>query len=81
VIVLRIKKKESESDNYIKQYIHFYFVNLIEDYSLKVPVFEIEKFLLFSKTQSLSNLGKNLNKLLKLETLINAKSYARIILF
>lgn len=75
------KKKESESDNYIKQYIHFYFVNLIEDYSLKAPVFEIEKFLLFSKIQSLSNLGKNLNKLLKLETLINAKSYARIILF
>ena len=49
MIVLRIKKKESESDNYIKQYIHFYFVNLIEDYSLKVPVFGIDEVFAFFK--------------------------------
>ena len=43
------KNKESESDNYIKQYIHFYFVNLIEDYSLKVPVFGIDEVFAFFK--------------------------------
>ena len=43
------KNKESESNNYIKQYIHFYFVNLIEDYSLKVPVFGIDEVFDFFK--------------------------------
>ncbi len=43
------KNKISESKNYIEKYISFHFVNLIEDYSLKVPVFGIDEVLSFFK--------------------------------
>jgi hypothetical protein len=43
------KMKESESKNYIEKYISYHFVNLIEDFSLKVPVFGIDEVLSFFK--------------------------------
>jgi len=43
------KNREAEKDNYINQFIRFYFVNLVEDFSLNVPVFGIDEVLSFFK--------------------------------
>ena len=43
------KNREVEYDDYIKQFIRFYFVNLVEDFSLKIPVFGIDHVLSFFK--------------------------------
>ena len=43
------KNREAEKDNYIYQFIRFYFVNLVEDFSLNVPVFGIDEVLSFFK--------------------------------
>lgn len=43
------KNEAYKSKDYINQYIRFYFINLKEDYSLKVPVFGINKVLSFFK--------------------------------
>ena len=41
--------KKSESENYIKNYIHYYFINLVEDKSLNVPAYGIDEVFSFFK--------------------------------
>ena len=41
--------KKSESENYIKNYIHYYFINLVENKSLNVPAFGIDEVFAFFK--------------------------------
>ena len=58
--------KESESEVFIKQYVHYYFINLIENLSLNVPVFGIDNVLHFFKKsvpkEDWENLKKSCNK-------------------
>ena len=42
-------KKGTETENYIKNFIHYYFVNLVEDKSLNVPPFGIDEVFSFFK--------------------------------
>ena len=43
------KNRIAEYGDYINQFIHFYFVNLVEDFSLKVPIFGINDVLSYFK--------------------------------
>lgn len=54
--------KESESEDFIKQYVHYYFINLIEDLSLNVPAFGIDNVLHFFKKSVSKEDWKNFKK-------------------
>ena len=47
LIMLAFKDKKEEGQNYIDNYVKFFFVNLVRNYSLDVPVFGIDKVLAF----------------------------------
>ena len=56
------KNKKIEYGDYINQFIHFYFVNLVEDYSLKVPIFGINDVLSYFKNSVSDNDWKALKE-------------------
>ena len=56
LIMSTFKDRKKEGQKYIDNYVNFYFVNLVKNYSLDVPVFGIDKLLaFFSETVSKEN--------------------------
>jgi hypothetical protein len=50
-MIKKLFKNEIEGEEFLKNYVHFYFVNLVRNDSLDVPVFGIDKVLsFFTKT-------------------------------
>ena len=50
-MIKKLFKNEKEGEEFLKNYVHFYFVNLVRNDSLEVPVFGIDKVLsFFTKT-------------------------------
>ena len=50
-MIKKLFKNEKEGEEFLKNYVHFYFVNLVRNDSLDVPVFGIDKVLsFFTKT-------------------------------
>ena len=56
------KNRKIEYGDYINQFINFYFVNLVEDYSLKVPIFGINDVLSYFKNSVSDNDWKALKE-------------------
>ena len=72
------KKRDSEYANYINQFINFYFVNLVEDFSLKVPVFGIDDVLSFFKNSVSDEDWQALKESCQKKDYVNCKELCQI---